>query len=68
MDGGRLKEVMDEMKQCFLYHVFTVIFSANYLLGKISMHRFHVQDRHQYGISIRRRFALDAGEFMSTTT
>ena len=28
MDDGRWKEVMDEMKQCFLYHVFTVIFAV----------------------------------------
>lgn len=43
-------------------------FAANYLLGKISMHRFHVQDRIQYGVSIQRRFAMDTCEFMSTTS
>ena len=32
------------------------------------MHRFHVQDRIQYGVSIQRRFAMDTFEFMSTTS
>lgn len=32
------------------------------------MHRFHVQDSVQCGVSIRRRFAMDTCEFMSTTS
>lgn len=38
------------------------------ILITFSMHRFHVQDSVPYCISIRRRFVLDAGEFMSTTS
>ena len=38
------------------------------ILITFSMHRFHVQDSVPYGISIRRRFVLDPGEFMSTTS